>query len=134
MMLRRSVPPFGRRLISRGYSHVPSRALWCTARMMDVRSLEIPVSQRLPADAFQVAATASKTALEDELFSEEVKQVQQWFKTPRFNGLFRPYTAEDVVSKRGSLQQNYPSSLMARKLFGLIRRRFADGLPLHTSM
>ncbi|KAI7534907.1 Methylisocitrate lyase, partial [Hortaea werneckii] len=40
--------------------------------------------------------------------------------------------AEDVVSKRGTLQQVYPSSLMARKLFNLLEQRMAEGKPVHT--
>ena len=37
------------------------------------------------------------------------------------------------MSKRGTLQQSYPSSLMARKLFNLLEERAAKGEPVHTS-
>ncbi|KAJ6151565.1 hypothetical protein N7470_007162 [Penicillium chermesinum] len=50
----------------------------------------------------------------------------------RYEGIKRPYSAADVVSKRGSLQQTYPSSLMARKLFNLLNERAAAGEPVHT--
>ncbi|KFZ19353.1 hypothetical protein V501_00703 [Pseudogymnoascus sp. VKM F-4519 (FW-2642)] len=43
-----------------------------------------------------------------------------------------PYTAADIVSKRGSQLQSYPSSVMARKLFNLIKEREAAGEPIHT--
>ena len=39
----------------------------------------------------------------------------------------------DVVSKRGSQLQSYPSSVMARKLFDLVKEREAKGEPIHTS-
>jgi len=92
-----------------------------------------PISTTLPADAFQLLAEAEKPSAEDALFQEQVKQVQQWWSSDRYKGIKRPYTAEDVVSKRGALQQTYPSSLMARKLFKLFQERAAQGEPVHTS-
>lgn len=59
--------------------------------------------------------------------------MKDWWASPRFKGIKRPYSAEDVVSKRGALQQSYPSSLMARKLFNLFEERAAKGEPVHTS-
>jgi isocitrate lyase len=59
--------------------------------------------------------------------------VKDWWASPRYKGIKRPYSAEDVVSKRGALQQTYPSSLMARKLFNLLEERAAKGEPVHTS-
>ena len=58
---------------------------------------------------------------------------EDWWASPRYKGIKRPYSAEDVVSKRGALQQSYPSSLMARKLFNLLEERAAKGEPVHTS-
>ena len=59
--------------------------------------------------------------------------MKDWWASPRYKGIKRPYSAEDVVSKRGALQQSYPSSLMARKLFNLLEERAAKGEPVHTS-
>jgi isocitrate lyase len=67
------------------------------------------------------------------LFEEQVQAVKDWWASPRYKGIKRPYSAEDVVSKRGALQQSYPSSLMARKLFNLLEERAAKGEPVHTS-
>ncbi|KAL1955802.1 hypothetical protein VTO42DRAFT_8041 [Malbranchea cinnamomea] len=92
-----------------------------------------PVSAELPADSFQLLSTADKAgAAEDALFEEQVKAVKEWWASPRFEGIKRPYTAEDIVSKRGSLQQTYPSSIMARKLFNLLNERAAQNKPVHT--
>ncbi|KAL8910553.1 MAG: hypothetical protein Q9172_007820 [Xanthocarpia lactea] len=86
-----------------------------------------------PADGYQllpISARAGKS--EDALFQQEVEDVKSWWATPRFKGIKRSYTAEQVVSKRGALQQEYPSSLMARKLFNLLQQRAAAGEPVHT--
>lgn len=93
-----------------------------------------PVSTSLPSDSFQLLSTVEKVGdAENALFEEQVKQVEAWWKTPRYEGIKRPYSAADVVSKRGALQQSYPSSIMARKLFNLLNERAAEGKPVHTS-
>ncbi len=74
-----------------------------------------------------------KGSSEDATFEKEVDDVKRWWATPRWAGIKRPYTAEQVVSKRGSLPQTYPSSSMAIKLFHLLQKRAAAGEPVHTS-
>ncbi|MCJ1250390.1 hypothetical protein MMC30_007618 [Trapelia coarctata] len=96
-------------------------------------SVDPPVSTALPSDAYQLLPESGKAgAAEDALFEQQVRDVQQWWASERYRGIKRPYSAEDVVSKRGALQQTYPSSLMARKLFNLFRDRAAKGEPVHT--
>ncbi|KAL8855824.1 MAG: hypothetical protein Q9178_007539 [Gyalolechia marmorata] len=86
-----------------------------------------------PADRYQLLPTSAKAgSSEDALFQQEVEDVKSWWATPRFKGIKRSYTAEQVVSKRGALQQEYPSSLMARKLFNLLQERATAGEPVHT--
>lgn len=93
-----------------------------------------PVSTTLPSDSYQLLSTSDKAGdAEDALYEQQIKDVQAWWNSPRFDGIKRPYSAADVVSKRGSLQQSYPSSLMARKLFNLLNERAAEGKPVHTS-
>ena len=97
-------------------------------------SVEPPVSTALPGDSYQLLSTADKAgAAEDALYEQQIRDVEAWWNSPRYEGIKRPYTAEDVVSKRGSLQQTYPSSLMARKLFNLLNERATQGQPVHTS-
>lgn len=92
-----------------------------------------PLSTAYPADAFQLLPEAQKAgAAEDALFQQQVEAVEAWFASPRYKGIKRDWTAADVVSKRGSLQQSYPSSVMARKLWNLILERQAAGEPIHT--
>jgi len=99
-----------------------------------LKAVDPPVSTALPGDSFQLLPEASKAGqAEDALFDEQVQAVKDWWASPRYKGIKRPYSAEDVVSKRGALQQSYPSSLMARKLFNLLEERAAKGEPVHTS-
>lgn len=93
-----------------------------------------PVSTALPSDSYQLLSESEKAGdAEDALYEQQIKDVEAWWNTPRFEGIKRPYTAADVVSKRGSLQQTYPSSITARKLFNLLNERAAQGKPVHTS-
>ena len=94
-----------------------------------------PISTALASDSFQLLPEAEKAgSAEDALYDQQIKDVEAWWASPRYEGIKRPYTAADVVSKRGSQLQNCPSSVMARKLFNLIKEREAKGEPIHTSM
>ena len=107
-----------------------------TRRVMSshLPAVEPPVSSVLPSDAYQLLSTSEKQgAAEDALYEQQLHDVQTWWDTPRYTGIKRPYSAHDVASKRGALQQTYPSSLMARKLFNLLNERAASGQPVHTS-
>lgn len=101
---------------------------------MTLPSVQPPVSTTLPSDGYQLLSSEEKAgAAEDALFEQQVRDVEAWWSSPRYKGIKRSYSAADVVSKRGSLQQTYPSSLMARKLFNLLNERAAAGKPVHTS-
>lgn len=114
-------------------SRLAVRAFTCGYPRMSSPPIQ-PVSTTLPSDAYQLLSTAEKAgAAEDALHEQQIRDVQAWWDSPRYEGIKRPYSAEDVVSKRGSLQQSYPSSLMARKLFNLLNERAAAGEPVHTS-
>ncbi|KAI0848400.1 isocitrate lyase [Daldinia vernicosa] len=100
---------------------------------MSLPPVDPPVSTVLHSDSFQLLPEAKKSgAAEDALYEQQIKDVEAWWASPRYEGIKRPYTPADVVSKRGSQLQNYPSSVMARKLFNLIKEREAKGEPIHT--
>ena len=44
----------------------------------------------------------------------------------------RPYTAEQVVSKRGTIELSYPSNTQAKKLHALLKTKAAKGEVSHT--
>ncbi|KAI1478317.1 isocitrate lyase [Daldinia eschscholtzii] len=135
-MFRRVVTRAPRRAALPHYpsSRIPlSRCLSSTASRMALPPVNPPVSTVLPSDSFQLVPEANKAgAAEDSLYEQQIKDVEAWWASPRYEGIKRPYTPADVVSKRGSQLQNYPSSLMARKLFNLIKEREAKGEPIHT--
>jgi isocitrate lyase len=103
-------------------------------KMSFLKPLEHPITTTLPSDSFQLLPEAAKAgSAEDALYDQQIKEVEAWWASPRYEGIKRPYSAADVVSKRGSQLQSYPSSVMARKLFNLIKEREAKGEPIHTS-
>jgi len=65
-------------------------------------------------------------------FAAEVAEVEQWFKNPRFARVTRPYTAADVVSKRGTLKINYPAAVQGQKLWKTLSEHAKNGTPSHT--
>ncbi|KAH8670858.1 isocitrate lyase family protein [Xylariales sp. PMI_506] len=62
--------------------------------------------------------------LEDELFSKEVEAVKQWWSDPRWRYTKRPFTAEQIVSKRGHLKIEYASNTQSKKLWKILEGRF----------
>ncbi|KAG6814266.1 Isocitrate lyase [Tricholoma furcatifolium] len=83
------------------------------------------------------------------VFAKEVAQVEQWWKvrlkfatthahnliydqSPRFARVKRPYTAAEVVAKRGTISIQYPSNVMAKKLWDLLSEHAKRGTPSHT--
>jgi isocitrate lyase len=112
------------------------RSLCTTLHRMAAPSLQTvspPISTELPSDAFQLLPESEKAGqAEDALYEQQLKDVKAWWATSRYMGIKRPYSAVDVVSKRGSQMQSYPSSVMARKLFNLLKEKEAKGEPLYT--
>lgn len=83
---------------------------------------------------FQLTEPSGKSENEEkELYTGQIRNIKDWWDTPRFAGIRRPYSAEDVACKRGTLEQSYPSSLMAKKLYNLLEKRAASHEPVHTS-
>ncbi|ORX63762.1 ICL-domain-containing protein [Basidiobolus meristosporus CBS 931.73] len=66
------------------------------------------------------------------LFTDECEQVRAWWRNSRFTHVTRPYTAESIVSKRGTLNIQYPSNTMAKKLWKIVNQHFQNGTASHT--
>lgn len=62
--------------------------------------------------------------LEDRTYLAEVEQVKQWWSDPRWRYTRRPFTAEQIVSKRGNLKIEYPGNAQSKKLWGILEHRF----------
>jgi len=63
---------------------------------------------------------------EEAQFRAEVEAVKQWWSQPRWRHTKRPFTAEDIVSKRGNLKISYPSNDQSKKLWGILEKRWAE--------
>nr|AFH76558.1 isocitrate lyase [Ophiostoma piceae] len=70
--------------------------------------------------------TSIDASAEDKAFAAEVARVQEWWKDPRWRFTKRSFTAEQIVSKRGTLPIQYPSNNQAKKLWGILEKRFAE--------
>ena len=62
--------------------------------------------------------------IEEQRFHEEVNTVKQWWTNPRWRYTKRPFTAEQIVAKRGNLKIECPSNVQSKKLWNLIEERF----------
>ena len=63
---------------------------------------------------------------EEQPFLDEVEAVKQWWTDSRWRYTKRPYTAEQIVEKRGNMTIKYPSNVQAKKLWNIVEGRFAD--------
>ncbi len=111
----------------------PTRSFSASLVYRDLPKSNPSASSVSSSESYQLLPTTAKAgAAEDDLFDQQVQDVRSWWASGRFEGIKRPYSPEQVVSKRGSMLQTYPSSIMARKLFNLLNERAAAGEPVHT--
>nr|ABP96877.1 isocitrate lyase [Tuber borchii] len=77
---------------------------------------------------------SSSAAIEAEqkAFEAEVEAVKQWWSSPRWHYTKRPFTAEQIVSKRGNLPIFYPSNDQSKKLWGILEKKFDSKEPSYT--
>lgn len=61
---------------------------------------------------------------EDKKYQEEVQAVKAWWQDSRWRYTKRPFTAEQIVAKRGNLSIDYPSNAQSKKLWGILENNF----------
>ncbi|CAL3967653.1 unnamed protein product [Diplocarpon coronariae] len=61
---------------------------------------------------------------EEKQYLDEVAAVKQWWNEPRWRYTKRPFTAEQIVAKRGNLKIEYPSNVQSKKLWKILEGRF----------
>jgi isocitrate lyase len=61
---------------------------------------------------------------EDAQIQQEVDEVKQWWNDSRWRFTKRPFTAEQIVAKRGNLRISYPSNVQSKKLWNIVEGRF----------
>ncbi|KAI9813263.1 MAG: isocitrate lyase 1 [Pycnora praestabilis] len=74
-----------------------------------------------------VPSTMSFIDQEDQLYQADVDAVKQWWTDSRWRYTKRPFTAEQIVAKRGNLKIAYPSNVMSKKLWNIVENRFKTG-------
>lgn len=62
---------------------------------------------------------------EEAQFQREVAEVKAWWSDSRWRFTKRPFTAEQIVSKRGTIKPQYPNNEMSKKLWSTVEQRFA---------
>ncbi|PSS27513.1 hypothetical protein M430DRAFT_62755 [Amorphotheca resinae ATCC 22711] len=63
---------------------------------------------------------------EEQQYLDEVAEVKKWWSDSRWRYTKRPFTAEQIVAKRGNLKIEYPSSTQAKKLWKILENRFQN--------
>jgi len=61
---------------------------------------------------------------EEAQYLAEVAAVKKWWTDSRWRFTKRPFTAEQIVAKRGNLKIVYPSNTQSKKLWNILEDRF----------
>ncbi|PBP19645.1 isocitrate lyase [Diplocarpon rosae] len=61
---------------------------------------------------------------EEKQYLDEVAAVKKWWNDSRWRYTKRPFTAEQIVAKRGNLKIEYPSNVQSKKLWNILEGRF----------
>lgn len=69
---------------------------------------------------------------EDRKYLDDVQAVQKWWQDSRWRHTKRPFTAEQIVAKRGTLKIEYPSNAMSKKLWKILESNFEKKVPSFT--
>jgi len=72
----------------------------------------------------KMAGVSIDPSTEEDLYAREVASVKKWWQDPRWRYTKRPYTAEQIVAKRGNMKIEYPSNVQSKKLWRTLEGRF----------
>jgi isocitrate lyase len=66
-------------------------------------------------------------------FEDKVREVSEWFASPRFNGIIRLYSPRQVVEQRGTIAADYPVARAAAEgFYARLRELFQAGKSITT--
>lgn len=73
-------------------------------------------------------------SVEESDLATDIQEINEWWKSERWNGKLRPYTAEDVAVLRGQrcARATYPADAMSKKLWRMLNEAQAVGSFLPT--
>ena len=58
---------------------------------------------------------------------KDIKEIEEWWSQPRWANTKRTYTAKDIAVRRGTFPPlEYPSTVMSKKLFGILSKHHAN--------
>jgi len=134
---RASVSLGGAGLNSVVYHHLQQQQVIMISLLGKTRSSQLSHFTRTVKTMSVPLSTISKfpypSAQEESAYlSSQTEEIEQWWASPRFKDIKRPYPAAKIASFRGTLPVQYPSSVQADKLFALFTERSKQGLPVHT--
>ena len=66
---------------------------------------------------------------EDAVYNADVAAIKKWWSDSRWRHTKRPFSAEQIASKRGNLKIQYPSNDQSKKLWKIIEGRFQVSPP-----
>jgi len=65
---------------------------------------------------------------------EAIRQLEDWFASPRFREITRLYSARQVAEQQGTIEKDYPIAReAARGFYQLLREHYDRGGPLPPS-
>jgi len=67
---------------------------------------------------------ASNIDFEEQKYLEDVEAIKKWWSDSRWRYTKRPFTAEQIASKRGNLKIQYPGNEQSKKLWNIVENRF----------
>merc|ERR1712093_136736 len=99
-------------------------------RHMSSSTLRRSDAQTTPAFRLDAPSVADEQAA----YEASIESINQWWASPRFRGIKRPYEASAVASKRGTMPPDplNPVNIQAKKLYSLFSRAAEAGKPIHT--
>ena len=78
----------------------------------------------------------TRRSLVTQRYTKEIGELEGWMKSARFDGIYRPYSAEQVFKHRNSPQlptmEHSFANTQAKKLWDILRRHNEAGTPCHT--
>jgi hypothetical protein len=72
-----------------------------------------------------ITMTHSDIDAEEQQYLQDVEAVKQWWTDSRWRYTKRPFTAEQIVQKRGTIKIEYPSNAMSKKVWKIFEEKFA---------
>jgi isocitrate lyase len=72
------------------------------------------------------------TSMEERMLDEEIRNIEEWWRSERFTFTKRPYTAKDVAVLRGTIMSKPIAGYVSTKLYNMLRSSFQKGQFNHT--